>query len=191
MQNVRAAAGYRRSTLRKEARGDLRRTEIIDRAKAKRHQFGAKFVGVEVALDGFAKCRHPRDQRLMLGIARRTHRRHRIDVVEHDLGAARQSRDEIERRTDRLGGQIRHDAEPDEEAALPRIEARGGEGIGQRLVLEIDRNETERVRYLDPMPCAGIGASTPASTDDRPRTPACCPPPAYGRPWYRDPRRAR
>src|SRR5205085_1250947 len=108
---------------RKKPRRDLRPADILDLVKTQRPQPRMKRGGVKMVAELLADRRDPRNQRLMHGApARFGHRIRRIDVIENDLRATRQSGNETERRKDRLIGEIRHDAKPGKKRLLRRIE---------------------------------------------------------------------
>src|SRR5947209_8431092 len=143
-QHMRAAAGRYR-TAGKESCRNFGPAEILDIAKTQRRQPRMKHVAVKMVAELFAYRRDPRDQRLMHGApAPLGHRIRRIDIIEHDMRAARQSGDEAERRKDRVLGEIRYDTEPCEKRLLRGIEPGRGKAVRQCLSFEIDRNEAER-----------------------------------------------
>src|ERR1041385_1415833 len=96
-QHMGAAAGRYR-VARKKPRRDLGPAEILDLAKTQPPEPRMKCGSVKMVAELFADRPDPCNQRLMHGTpARFGHRIGRIDIIEHDLSAARQPGHETER----------------------------------------------------------------------------------------------
>ena len=93
---------------------------------------------------------HARSSGLMCRAQLGRERSRRLAIVEHHLASARKRRDPAQRGLHRRRRQIGDHAQPHEEAARLRIEARPRQRVAKRLPLEVHGRETHARRCGDP-----------------------------------------
>ena len=133
----------------KEAGRYLFGPKVLDLGKAECHQHCVELVRIKIAQPGFSQRIHMSRTPLVAYLRFRRERIGRIAVVEYDVRAIRETRDEAQGRPHGFLGQIRHHAKPSEKRLLRRIKTSGRQPLAQGLAFEIDGRKSQRTRYGD------------------------------------------